>query len=130
MSRARCRARSRRSRRTSGRGSCTEQGRIDLRLAFWQFWGMQAPRREFGSTGVQVPTLGQGTWQMEGDDRKAVIAALRLGIELGLTHIDTAELYGSGRVEEMVAEAISGRRDELYLVSKVMPSHASRSGTI
>jgi len=67
---------------------------------------------------------------MEGDDRKAAIAALRAGIDLGMTHIDTAELYGSGRVEELVAEAIAGRRDELYLVSKVMPSNASRAGTI
>jgi diketogulonate reductase-like aldo/keto reductase len=67
---------------------------------------------------------------MEGDDRSAAIAALRVGIELGLTHIDTAELYGSGRVEQLVAEAVAGRRDELYLVSKVMPSNASRAGTL
>jgi diketogulonate reductase-like aldo/keto reductase len=67
---------------------------------------------------------------MEEDDRKRAVEALRAGIDLGLTHIDTAELYGSGRVEELVAEAISGRRDELFLVSKVMPSHASRAGTI
>jgi diketogulonate reductase-like aldo/keto reductase len=79
---------------------------------------------------VSVPVFGQGTWQMEGDDRKGAIVALRAGIDLGLTHIDTAELYGSGRVEELVAEAIAGRRDELYLVSKVMPSHANRAGTI
>jgi diketogulonate reductase-like aldo/keto reductase len=86
--------------------------------------------RPFGSSGVSVPVFGQGTWQMEGDDRQEAIAALRAGIDLGLTHIDTAELYGSGRVEELVAEAIAGRRDELYLVSKVMPSHATRAGTI
>jgi diketogulonate reductase-like aldo/keto reductase len=86
--------------------------------------------RPFGSSGVSVPVFGQGTWQMEGDDRQGAIAALRAGIDLGLTHIDTAELYGSGRVEEMVAEAIDGRRDELFLVSKVMPSHATRAGTI
>lgn len=67
---------------------------------------------------------------MEGDDRQGAIAALRVGIDLGMTHIDTAELYGSGRVEELVAEAIAGRRDELYLVSKLMPSHANRAGTI
>lgn len=67
---------------------------------------------------------------MEDDDRRGSIAALRTGIDLGMTHIDTAELYGSGRVEELVAEAIEGRRDELYLVSKVMPSHASREGTL
>ncbi len=67
---------------------------------------------------------------MEDDDRQSAIAALRAGIDLGMTHIDTAELYGSGRVEALVAEAIAGRRDELYLVSKVMPSHASRAGTV
>lgn len=77
-----------------------------------------------------MPVYGQGTWQMEGDDRKGAIEALRGGIDLGLTHVDTAELYGSGRVEEMVAEAIGSRRNEIYLVSKVMPSHASRAGTI
>jgi diketogulonate reductase-like aldo/keto reductase len=87
-------------------------------------------RRPFGSSGALVPVLGQGTWQMEADDRGAAIAALRVGIDLGLTHIDTAELYGSGTVEELVAEAIAGRRDELYLVSKVMPSNASRAGTL
>jgi diketogulonate reductase-like aldo/keto reductase len=86
--------------------------------------------RPFGSTGVSVPVFGQGTWQMEDNDRPGSIAALRAGIDLGMTHIDTAELYGSGRVEELVAEAIEGRRDELYLVSKVMPSHASRAGTL
>jgi diketogulonate reductase-like aldo/keto reductase len=86
--------------------------------------------RPFGPTSVSIPVLGQGTWQMEGDDRKSAIAALRTGIDLGMTHIDTAELYGSGRVEELVAEAISGKRDQIYLVSKVMPSHASYSGTL
>jgi diketogulonate reductase-like aldo/keto reductase len=86
--------------------------------------------RVFGSSGQSVPVFGQGTWQMEGDDRQGSIAALRAGIDLGMTHIDTAELYGSGRVEELVAEAIAGRRDELYLVSKVMPSHATRAGTL
>lgn len=86
--------------------------------------------RTFGPTGVSTPVLGQGTWHMEGDDRRSAIAALRAGIDLEMTHIDTAELYGSGRVEELVAEAIAGRRDELYLVSKVMPSNASRAGTV
>jgi diketogulonate reductase-like aldo/keto reductase len=88
-------------------------------------------RRPFGPTGIAVPVLGQGTWQMEHDDRRAAIAALRAGIDLGMTHIDTAELYGAGRVEEqIVSEAIAGRRDELYLVSKVMPTNASRAGTL
>lgn len=86
--------------------------------------------RTFGATGAPVPVFGQGTWQMEGDDRAAAIEALRAGIDLGLKHIDTAELYGSGRVEELVAEAIGNLRPELFLVSKVMPSHASRAGTI
>ena len=88
------------------------------------------PRRKFGSTGVAVPILGQGTWQMEHDDRAEAIRAIRRGLELGLTHLDTAELYGSGAVEEMVAEAMAGRRDEVFLASKVLPSNASRRGTI
>src|SRR5208282_22617 len=80
--------------------------------------------RNFGPTGRRVAAIGQGTWQMEREPRAAA-AALRRGIELGMTHIDTAEMYGSGRVEEIVAKAISGRRDELYLVSKVLPQNAS-----
>ncbi len=87
-------------------------------------------RRVFGWTGESVPVIGQGTWQMEGDERQGAIEALRRGLDLGLTHVDTAELYGSGKVEEIVAEAIAGRRDEVFLVSKVMPSNASRKGTI
>src|SRR5215831_7637783 len=87
--------------------------------------------RRFGWTGVSVPVIGQGTWQMEGDDRDACIASLRAGLDAGLLHIDTAELYGSGRVEsEIVAPAIQGRRDGLFLVSKVLPSNASYSGTL
>ena len=67
---------------------------------------------------------------MERDDRDEAIAALRRGLDLGLTHIDTAEMYGSGEVEAMVAEAIEGRRREVFLVSKVLPSNASRRGTL
>jgi len=74
--------------------------------------------------------IGLGTWQMEGDDRAAAIRALRTGLDLGMKHVDTAELYGSGQVEELVGEAIQGRRDEVFLVSKVVPSNASRQGTI
>ena len=85
--------------------------------------------RDFGPTGRQVVTIGQGTWNME-RERKGAVAALRRGVELGMTHIDTAEMYGSGRVEELVGEAIKGRRDGLYLVSKVLPENASRKGTI
>ena len=87
-------------------------------------------RRKFGWTGVDVPVIGQGTWNMEQDDRAACIDALRRGLDLGMTHIDTAELYGDGAVEEIVAEAIAGRRDEVFLVSKVLPHHASRRGTV
>jgi diketogulonate reductase-like aldo/keto reductase len=88
-------------------------------------------KRGFGSTGVMVPVLGQGTWQMENDDRASAIRALQVGMDLGMTHIDTAELYGRGRVEEsIVAEAIAGRREEVFLVSKVMPSNATYEGTL
>jgi diketogulonate reductase-like aldo/keto reductase len=87
-------------------------------------------RKRFGPLHVSVPAIGQGTWNLEQDDRRAAIAALRRGLDLGLTHIDTAEMYGSGEVEEMVAEAIEGRRRDVFLVSKVLPSNASRAGTI
>jgi diketogulonate reductase-like aldo/keto reductase len=84
------------------------------------------------SDGIGVPALGQGTWMM-GDrsaDRREEIAALRAGIDLGMTLIDTAEMYGDGASEELVGEAIAGRRDAVFLVTKVLPSNASRSGTI
>ena len=86
--------------------------------------------RPFGATRLPVPALGQGTWNLERDDPRAAIAALRAGLDAGATHIDTAELYGEGRVEEIVAEAIAGRRDEVFLVSKVLPENASRRGTV
>ena len=86
--------------------------------------------RIFGPTGKQVSIIGQGTWNMEKDDRRAAIAALRRGLDLGMSHIDTAEMYGDGRVEELVAEAIEGRRGEVFLVSKVLPQNASRRGTV
>lgn len=76
----------------------------------------------FGPTNVSVPVIGQGTWRMELADRRSAIAALRAGLDLGMTHIDTSELLGSGTVEEIVGEAISGRRHEVYLVSKVRPA--------
>jgi diketogulonate reductase-like aldo/keto reductase len=82
--------------------------------------------------GTRVPALGQGTWRM-GEDaraRKAEIAALRLGIELGLTLIDTAEMYGEGGAEEVVGEAIKGCRDEVFIVSKVYPYNASRRAMV
>ena len=87
-------------------------------------------QRPFGTTHGRLPVVGQGTWYTEAVNRPAVIAALRRGIELGMTHIDTAEMYGSGAAEEMVAEAIAGHRDEVFLVSKVLPQNASRHGTI
>lgn len=77
-----------------------------------------------------MPLLGQGTWQMEGDDRRRALRALRRGIELGLTHVDTAEMYGGGRVERLVGEAIRGRRDAVFLASKVLPENASRRGVV
>ncbi len=86
--------------------------------------------RPFGSTGCHVPALGQGTWTMERDGRRAAVAALRAGLDAGATHVDTAEMYGDGRVEEIVAEAIAGRRDEVFLVSQVLPENASRRGTV
>lgn len=86
-------------------------------------------RRAFGHIG-EVPAIGQGTWKMERDDRDEAIAALRRGLDLGLAHIDTAELYGSGDVEELVGEAIAGHRDEVFLVSKVVPEHATYEGTL
>ena len=86
-------------------------------------------RRRFGSTAREVAVIGQGTWEIE-SDRASAIAALRRGLDLGATHIDTAEMYGSGAAEEIVAEAIVGRRDEVFLVSKVLPENASRDGTI
>jgi len=82
--------------------------------------------------GVTMPTLGQGTWFMGESraERKNEVAALQHGISLGLTLIDTAEMYGSGGAEEVVGEAIAGRRSEVFLVSKVLPSNASRNGTV
>ncbi|RUU53011.1 aldo/keto reductase [Mesorhizobium sp. M2C.T.Ca.TU.002.02.1.1] len=81
-------------------------------------------------SGEAVPVLGQGTWKM-GEDRRHradEVAALKLGLDLGITLIDTAEMYAGGGAEEVVAEAIAARRDETFLVSKVLPSNASRAG--
>jgi diketogulonate reductase-like aldo/keto reductase len=86
--------------------------------------------KKLGWTGVPLPIIGQGTYLMEHDRESDAIAALRAGLDLGMTHVDTAELYGSGRVEELVRRAIEGRRDDVFLVSKVMPSNATRSGTL
>src|SRR3989442_1516927 len=86
--------------------------------------------RQFGLTQREVAVVGQGTWNLEQDDRAQAIAALRTGLDLGMNHIDTAEMYGDGRVEQLVAEAISGRRHEVFLVSKVLPGNASRRKTV
>src|SRR2546423_12962535 len=86
--------------------------------------------RAFGPTKFSVPVIGQGTWHLEEDDRRLAITALRLGLDLDMTHIDTAELYGDGTVEQIVGEAIGGRRDDVFLVSKVLPQHATRHRTI
>ena len=87
-------------------------------------------RRQFGSTAREVAVIGQGTWFIEEGEPSVTVAALRRGLDLGMTHIDTAELYGSGAAEELVGQAIAGRRDEVFLVSKVLPNHASRGGVI
>src|ERR1700750_83873 len=81
-------------------------------------------------TGDSVPALGQGTWRMGEDRRKHAqeVAALQLGLDLGMSLIDTAEMYADGGAEEVVAEAIRGRREDVYLVSKVPPETASRRG--
>jgi len=79
--------------------------------------------------GTEVPALGQGTWKMgeRRSDRRAEADALRLGLDLGMTLVDTAEMYAEGGAEEVVAEAIAGRREEVFLVSKVYPHNASRT---
>ena len=84
----------------------------------------------YGSTLRRVAAVGQGSWKMEKSEAASAIAALRRGLDLGLTHVDTAEMYGSGAAEIMVGEAIAGRRDEVFLVSKVLPTNASKRGTL
>jgi diketogulonate reductase-like aldo/keto reductase len=83
-------------------------------------------------TGARMPTFGLGTWRMgeSGRSRQAELEALRLGLDLGVRLIDTAEMYGSGEAERIVADALQGRRDEIFLVSKVLPGNASRAGTL
>jgi diketogulonate reductase-like aldo/keto reductase len=90
------------------------------------------PPRKFGWTHAQVPVIGQGTWMIEGDHAKErrAIETLQLGLDLGLTHVDTAEMYGDGRSEELVGEAIADRREQVFLASKVLPQNASHEGTI
>jgi diketogulonate reductase-like aldo/keto reductase len=86
-------------------------------------------QKKFGAHGVDVSVIGQGTWYLDRGDRKAAIGALRRGVETGMTHIDTAEMYGEA--EPVIADAIAGLpREQLFLVSKVLPSNASRRGTV
>ena len=82
--------------------------------------------REFGGTGAAVPVIGQGTWRIDGPDRAEPVRALRAGLDAGMTHIDTAEMYGGA--EAIVADAVTGRRDAVFLVSKVVPGNATRRG--
>ena len=89
---------------------------------------MTMKSRPFGRSKCEVSVIGQGTWYIDRGDRKDAIAALRRGVDLGMTHIDTAEMYGDA--ELVITEAIAGRRDDIFLVSKVLPSNASRRGTI
>lgn len=85
-------------------------------------------QRAFGAAGTTLPIIGQGTWHLESDGD--AVRSLQLGLDLGMTHIDTAEMYGSGAAEKIVGRAMSERRDEVFLVSKVLPSNASRKGTV
>jgi diketogulonate reductase-like aldo/keto reductase len=85
-------------------------------------------QKEFGRNGPQVSVIGQGTWYIDHGERATAVASLGRGIDLGMTHIDTAEMYGDA--ELVVADAIAGQRDKIFLVSKVLPSNASRRGTI
>ena len=84
----------------------------------------------FGNTARNVAVIGQGTWYIEDGERREAVAALRRGLDLGMNHIDTAEMYGDGAAEALVGEAIAARRDEVFLVSKVLPHNASRTGTL
>jgi diketogulonate reductase-like aldo/keto reductase len=84
--------------------------------------------RLFGPTGRTISVIGQGTWYIDHGDHGTAASVLRRGLDLGMTHIDTAEMYGDA--ELVIADAIEGRRDEVFLVSKVLPSNASRRGTI
>jgi diketogulonate reductase-like aldo/keto reductase len=86
--------------------------------------------RQFGVVSRRVSEIGQGTWNIEREPVNKAVEALRRGIDLGMTHIDTAEMYGSGKAEQVIAKAIEARRDEVFLVSKVLPSNASKMGIV
>ncbi|MBI3182708.1 MAG: aldo/keto reductase [Myxococcales bacterium] len=86
--------------------------------------------RPLGRTGFELPLVGQGTWNLELADRRGALAALRAGLDQGMSHIDTAEMYGGGMAEELVGEALAARRGEAFIASKVLPSNASFEGTL
>jgi diketogulonate reductase-like aldo/keto reductase len=86
--------------------------------------------RKFGPTKRDVSVIGEGTWYFEESDKDSAIAALLHGLDHGMNHIDTAELYGNGKAEKIIGESIGGRRNQAFLVSKVQPRHASKKGTI
>jgi diketogulonate reductase-like aldo/keto reductase len=87
-------------------------------------------RRALGQSGATLPVIGQGTWRLEASSRGDAVRALRRGFELGMTHVDTAEVYGRGVVEEIVGEAIAGRRAEVFVTSKVQADHATYAGVV
>ncbi|HEX4014413.1 MAG TPA: aldo/keto reductase [Candidatus Cybelea sp.] len=90
-------------------------------------------QKPFGATGVDLPAIGQGTWNMpqSGSARKEALRALRRGMDLGMTHLDTAEMYGAGAVEELLGDAIAGiARERLFITSKVLPENATYAGTL
>jgi len=86
--------------------------------------------RKLGPLDAEVPVIGLGTWQMEDDDEADVVRAVHRAIELGATHVDTAEMYGSGRVEQILGKALAGKRDRVFLASKVLPRNAERDAVI
>ena len=86
-------------------------------------------RRSFGPLGIDVPIIGLGTWHLDEADPDDALQALRTGLDLGMLHVDTAEYYGS-RVERLVGDAIAERREQVFLVSKIMPNDATRRGTV
>lgn len=87
-------------------------------------------KRPFSSNKFPVSVIGQGTWYGDRNRRSVAFAALRAGLDLGMSHIDTAEMCSSGAAEEWIAEAIAGRSDEVFMVSKVLPENSSARGTI
>ena len=87
-------------------------------------------KHRFGNTTREVAAIGQGSWQIEDGNTALAVNSLQAGIDLGLTHIDTAEMYGSGAAERVIGEAIRGRRDGVFLVSKVLPTNASEEGVV